>query len=197
MLVDVEPVQRTPERALAVQRALHHGLEDRSESQRIPSRDEVERGPQQPHPHRGAFGDRPRQRLGTEAIQPRPQRDVGVSRHLRLHPDQPLDRLERPHPAPAEQHLPLEQRSVQGSAFEHARAGRCQVVCVPSLTQFARQGTPPSDGKGWEGRADPPDKAESLKAAPSLNIPVEERITMALTARAEPELEPRVMAPAK
>jgi hypothetical protein len=59
-LVDVEPVQRTPERTLTVERALHHGLEDRSESQRIPRRDEVERGPQQPHPHRTAFGDRAR-----------------------------------------------------------------------------------------------------------------------------------------
>jgi hypothetical protein len=143
-LVDVEPVQRTPERALAVERALHHGLEDRSESQRIPRRDEVERGPQQPHPHRAAFGDRPRQRLGTEAIQPRPQRDVGIARHLRLQADQAFDGVGRGDPAPPEQELALEQRAVERAAPEHARCRRCQLTCVPSLIQFVRQVTPSS-----------------------------------------------------
>jgi hypothetical protein len=86
-LVDVEPVQRTPERALAVQRALHHGLEDRPQPQRVAVGDQMQGGPQQPHPHRAPFGDRLGQCLGTEAIQPRPQRDVGIARNLRLEAD--------------------------------------------------------------------------------------------------------------
>ena len=104
----------------------------------------MKRGPQEPHADRASLGHRLRQGLGTEPIQPRPQRDVRVSRHLRLHRDEPLDGVERLHPAPAEQHLPFEQGSVQGAASEHARAGLRQVVCVPSLTQFARQFSPPS-----------------------------------------------------
>jgi hypothetical protein len=143
-LVDVEPVQRAPERALAVERALHHGLDDRSKCQGIPRRDEVERGPEQPHPDRATFGDRPRQRLGTEAIEPRPERDVGVARHLGLQADQALDGVGHRDPAPSEQQLAFEQRAVERAAPEDARCGRCQLTCVPSLIQFVRQVTPSS-----------------------------------------------------
>ena len=143
-LIHVQPVQRPPERALAVQRALHHGLEDRPERQGIPRRDEVERGPQQPHPHRPAFGDRLRQGLWPEAIQPRPQRHVGIARHLRLEADQAFDRVGHGDSAPSEQELALEQCAVERAAPEHARSGRCQLTCVPSLIQFVRQVTPSS-----------------------------------------------------
>jgi hypothetical protein len=104
----------------------------------------MKRCAQEPQADRASLGDRLRQGLGTEPIKPRPQRDVRVSRHLRLHRDQPFDGVERLHPAPAEQHLPFEQGSVQGPTSERARAGPRQVVCVPALTQFGRQVSPPS-----------------------------------------------------
>ena len=84
------------------------------------------------------------QLLGPEPIQARPQRDVGISRHLRLHADEPFDRVECIDPAPPEQHLAFEQRAVERAAIEDARCGGCQRSCVPSLIQFVRQVTPSS-----------------------------------------------------
>jgi hypothetical protein len=42
--------------------------------------------------YRVATGDQPRQLIRLEPVEPRPERDVGIARHLRLHADEILDR---------------------------------------------------------------------------------------------------------
>ena len=117
-LVDVQSREPASERALAVQHPLDDGVDHGPQAQRIPGGHEVQRRSEQTHANGSAVGDRFRQRIGTEAIQSRPERDVRIPRLLRLHADQPLDRLEDGHPAPAQQHLPFEQGAVQRAVAE-------------------------------------------------------------------------------
>ena len=151
-LGDVEPRQRPSERALAVQGPLHHRLEQRTQRERVPRRDEVERGAEQAHPHRATVDEWLDQPFRAEPIQARPQRDVGVAGHLSLQADQALDGVGDRDPAPPEQHLTFEQGSVQRSTSQHTRPAGCQLICVPSLIQFGRQVTPPSPEKACSHR---------------------------------------------
>jgi hypothetical protein len=57
--------------------------------------------------------DRVAQLLRAEAVEPRPQRDVRVRRLLRLHPDEPLDRLQRRPGGTHEQTLARQQGAVE------------------------------------------------------------------------------------
>ena len=75
---------------------------DRREREAVARRDEVDRRAHERRAHRLA-----RRRsaslssCGVEVAQARPQRDVGVLGHLRLHADEPLDHRRRRHPASA------------------------------------------------------------------------------------------------
>ena len=143
-LVDVDAPGRGSERARPVQHALDDRLHERTQGEGVVRRHQVQRPAEQGHADRAPLGERLGQPLGAEPIQARPQRDVGISRHLRLHADEPFDRVERVDPAPSEQHLAFEQRAVERAAIEDARCGGCQRSCVPSLIQFVRQVTPSS-----------------------------------------------------
>ncbi len=143
-LIDVDAPGRGSERARTVERALDDGLHERTQGEGVVRRHQVQRPAEQGHPDRAPIAERLGQPLGAEPIQTRPQRDVGISRHLRLHADEPFDRVQRLDPAPTEQHLAFEQRAVERAAIEDARCGGRQRSCVPSLIQFVRQVTPPS-----------------------------------------------------
>jgi hypothetical protein len=57
--------------------------------------------------------DQARELLGFEALQPRPQADVGGKRGLRLHADEPLDCLLGWQIVAPQQQLPRKQRTVE------------------------------------------------------------------------------------
>ena len=71
-------------------------------------------------------GDQLAQLLGLEALQPRPQRHVRVRRHLRLHPDEPLDHVQRG-AAPSARAVPGAP-AARGSA--RASRGRVRIVSL-------------------------------------------------------------------
>jgi hypothetical protein len=84
----------------------------------------VDRRPHQRCPHCLSLGDQVRQLLRLEPVEPRPQGDVRIAWHLRLHTDEMLDRLgDRPLLA-AQQELSCQQRAVE-RALAQRRA--CQV----------------------------------------------------------------------
>jgi hypothetical protein len=58
------------------------------------------------------FRDKAGQLVGTKPIQPCPLADVGRVRHLGLHADEVLDRLEGGQPPAAQRKRPLQQRAV-------------------------------------------------------------------------------------
>ncbi len=98
-------------------RALEHLLEDRQrervEGQAVARAHQMDRGAQQPGPHRAALGDQHAQLIGPEALDARPQRQVGIARLLGLHPHQPLDHLERGRGAALQEALARHQRAVE------------------------------------------------------------------------------------
>ena len=55
-----------------------------------------------------------------EALQARPQAEVGLVGHLRLQPDQVLERIGHRHPPAFEEHLALEEGPVQRARAEDA-----------------------------------------------------------------------------
>jgi hypothetical protein len=117
--LDVDPVELPAERARLVEPALADGLQRRPQAPRVPRRHEVQRAAHQCHAHRLAGFDQRAQRLRIEALDPRPQPDVRRLRHLRLHPDDALDRLAGARRPAPQQPLALEQRAIQGTRPEH------------------------------------------------------------------------------
>ena len=59
-----------------------------------------------------------------EALEPRPQADVRRERGLRLHANEPFDRLLGCEPVASKQHLPREQRAVERSPVEQLSGQR-------------------------------------------------------------------------
>jgi hypothetical protein len=57
--------------------------------------------------------------LGPEPLEPRPQRRVGIQRHLSLKPDQVLDGVLRRQIRATEQELALQGGAIQGPPAEH------------------------------------------------------------------------------
>jgi hypothetical protein len=94
---------------VAFQNWLHHG----KQRQAVTSGDQVDGRAHQRGAHRALVRDQRRQVVEAEALQPRSQADVRVVRHLRLRPDQVLDRLGGRERRAAQQKLPLEQGAVE------------------------------------------------------------------------------------
>ena len=112
-LVHVDAADGRAQRTRAVDNALDRRLDERAEADRVSRRHEVQRPAEQGHPDGAALLQRVRQGLGAERLDPRPQRDVRIARHLRLERDEPLHRLERRHPPTPQEQLALEQGPVQ------------------------------------------------------------------------------------
>jgi hypothetical protein len=73
----------------------------------------VDRRTHQLRANRAALGDRRAELAGCEGLEARPERDVRVLRHLRLHAHEPLDHLDRGDVGAREQTLALEECAIQ------------------------------------------------------------------------------------
>ena len=91
----------------------HDALHGRPQGEAVPVGDEVDRPAHERHPHRLAALDQALELLRPEALDARPERDVGVARLLRLQADQVLDHLGGRPFRPPEQSLALQQGPVE------------------------------------------------------------------------------------
>ena len=87
--------------------------DERREKEAVVRADEMDGRAHRRHADDSMLLEQGRERLRPEAGEPAPERDVRIPRHLRLQPDQMLDRLEDRQLDPPQQELPLERRSVQ------------------------------------------------------------------------------------
>jgi hypothetical protein len=83
----------------------------------------MQRPAEQGHPDGATLLKRVGQGLGAARPDPRPQRHVGIARHLRLERDEPFHRLERRNPSTPQQQLALKQRAVQRAFRQDASRG--------------------------------------------------------------------------
>jgi len=93
--------------------ALQRRLDERPQRQAVVRRDQVDRRPQVRDAHDLALLDEPREILGAEAVEPRPQAVVRRVRVLRLHRDEVAHRLDGASALAPEQELAGEQRAVE------------------------------------------------------------------------------------
>ena len=107
----------------AQEEALVHGRDHGPHGERVARRHEMDRSAHQPRADGTAIGDELRELVSAEADETRPQRDVRVGRHLRLHADEVFDRALRGHLRAAQQELPLEQRPIEHAPAEDHAAG--------------------------------------------------------------------------
>jgi hypothetical protein len=91
------------------------------------------------------------QRLGAERLDPGPERDVGIARHLRLERDEPLHRLKGRHPSTPQQQLALEQCSVQRALRQDARRGHPVTISTGTDMPWLATGVRAAFCSGHEG----------------------------------------------
>src|SRR4029450_10224575 len=81
---------------VAAQIAVHYGLDEGPQRQAVGSRDEVDGVAHQRDADDEPLRDELCKRARGEGIEPAPQREVGLERHLRLNADQMIDRVNGP-----------------------------------------------------------------------------------------------------
>ena len=111
--IEVDPAQERREVAVAPDEPVIDRLDEPAQRQRVSRDDEVDRPAHDAEPRRAAFQQRRFELRRLEPGDARPERDVGVARHLRLQPDEVPDDLERRPFDPLEQELARERRPVQ------------------------------------------------------------------------------------
>ena len=84
----------------------------------------MERAPLEQRLHEPSPRERLRQLVALEAVEPRPEREIGNRRRLRLQAAEPLDRLNGAQWLPLEQELPLEQGAVEVAPREDTLGSR-------------------------------------------------------------------------
>ena len=119
----------------AGERPVEHRLQQRPQRQRVGRGDGVDRRPHQLGPDDG-----PRRHeaveLGRVVVrQPVPQREVRHPRHLRLQPDQVLQRRRHRHGDPVQQQLPGEGGPAQRAAAQDVGQSWMPRVSAPSTTR--------------------------------------------------------------
>ena len=89
-------------------------------------------------PHCAALGDQREQLIGPKALDPRPEAQVGVRRHLRLHADQAFDDVEGGKLLALKEELSCEEGTVQRPLGEDRRhASGCQTAWSwPKATRY-------------------------------------------------------------
>ncbi len=100
---------------MARQLAVEHRLHERSQQEAVVGGDEVDRGPHHHDAHDLAVEEQLPQLVGLEPVEARPQRQVGVLRHLGLQADEVLDGVEDGPVRAPEQELAFERRPVEGA----------------------------------------------------------------------------------
>ena len=101
-----------------------HWLLERPDRKAVRCRQQMDRAAQCRRTHDAALGEKSIELIRIEPLEPRPQRDMRVGRHLRLQPDEVLDRRERVEPGPGEQQLAGERGAVQRPIAEQLHGGR-------------------------------------------------------------------------
>ncbi len=115
----VDVLDRPAERASGPEHPRDDGLHQRTEPAHVARADQVDRRTHQRRSDRLPLRDQVPQRVRLEVPQPTPEPDVGVDRHLCLHPDQPLDPVGDRQIRSLEEHLACERRPVQRPRAEH------------------------------------------------------------------------------
>ena len=89
---EVDTVERRAVVAVAGELGVEHRLHQRTQEQAIVGGDEVQGRSHRHDAHDLAVDEEPAELVRIEPFEPRPQADIGVERHLGLHPDEVLDR---------------------------------------------------------------------------------------------------------
>ena len=134
-LVHVEVAELLPEWAAAPEHPLAHALHGRPQGKAVPVGDKVDCPAHERHPHRLAAFDEALELLRPEALDARPERDVGIARLLRLEADQVLDDLGGRPFRPPEQSLAFQQGPVELASSQSPRCRAITIRCtsfVPS-----------------------------------------------------------------
>ena len=116
--VEVHPTETAPEGTAGHEAPLEDWLHHRPEGQEVVRGRQVKRRPHERTPNGRALPDEVLELGGPEVLQARPQRDVGVGRHLRLHPDEVLDGPGGRSGDPVQEQLARQQGAVEGAGGE-------------------------------------------------------------------------------
>ncbi len=121
--VGLDPRHRPTEWALAMEHSIEDGSDEWPDGQEVIVGRQVEGASHQAAAHRSSLLDDLGKLGGLEALEPAPERDVGILRHLGLHADEVLDHLRGRHRDPGQEVLSCKRRAVEGPQIEH-RLGR-------------------------------------------------------------------------
>jgi hypothetical protein len=111
------PRQATP-RAAMKEASLEERLKQRPEAECVSGRYEVDCAAHQSGPDGLSRPDEVRELFVPEALEPRPQPDIGKVGRLGLHADEALDRRGGREPDGAKEHLARQQRAIQRAPAE-------------------------------------------------------------------------------
>ena len=117
--IGVDVLDGTAERTPRPEHPLDDGLHEWTQPPHVPGRHQVDGGAHQGRTDRLPIGDQVTQLLRAETDEPRPEADVRVDRHLRLHADQSLDRVGRGKGRAFEEQLSSQGGAVQRPDREH------------------------------------------------------------------------------
>jgi hypothetical protein len=142
--LELDPAERRGILGMAGEIPVEHGLRDRAQEEAVLGREEVDGRPHRDDPHDAPPGEELAQVVGPEALEPSPEGEVGVPRHLRLEADEVADCVERGQVRALEEELPRERRTVEGSERQTVGA---QGAIMPSrlITGFAAAGLAPGE----------------------------------------------------
>jgi hypothetical protein len=116
---EIDALEVRRELGVAAQLGVEHRLRERAQQQGVIGRDEVDGAPHDDDPHQLATDEGLRDVVGFEALEPRPQRDVRVTGHLGLQPDEVVDGVVHRHRHSPEEQLAGERRPAEGARRQH------------------------------------------------------------------------------
>jgi hypothetical protein len=103
---------------VAGQLGVEHGLEEGPQQQAVVGGDQVDRPPHDDDADDLSVEEQLAELVGSEAVEARPQSQVGVERHLGLHPDEVPDRLQRGQRRSPQQELPRQRGPAEGASVQ-------------------------------------------------------------------------------
>jgi hypothetical protein len=95
--LEVEPDERRREVTVPLELAVEHGLGERPEDEAVVGGEEVDRAPHRGDAHKVSMEEETAELVWLEAVEPRPEPEVGVQRDLRLEADEMGDSVDDVH----------------------------------------------------------------------------------------------------
>ena len=130
--------------------AIEDRLHERPEPQAVVGADEMDRAPHHDDPHDLPGLEQLRHDLRVEGSEARPEADVRVAGHLRLHADQVLDHGKRGSIGPHQEVLAGEGGAVQRAIAE--QVGRHRLILLPETGRpMARSPAPRPPARSFRG----------------------------------------------